>query len=71
MPGHTQDIAGGGSVMFEYKVIITDPSKVEEELNRLAQDGWRVVSTAINSGVVPFTRHAPLVVTLERKMNSL
>lgn len=60
-----------GTVMFEYKVIVTNPSKAEEELNRLALDGWRVVSTAINSATTPFTSHAPLVVTLERNVNGL
>ena len=53
--------------MLEYKVVVTRVSEAESELNRLAGDGWRVVSTAINSGVMPFTNAAPIVITLERE----
>ncbi len=57
--------------MFEYKVVVLKVRNAEEELNRLAQDGWRVASTSLNSGVSLVTSLAPLVVTLERKVNGL
>ena len=57
--------------MVEYKVITVKVRDAEQELNRLALDGWRVVGTALNSGVSPVTRLAPMVITLERKTGTL
>ena len=57
--------------MVEYKVITVKVRDAEQELNRLALDGWRVVGTALNSGVSPVTRLAPMVITLERKTGAL
>jgi hypothetical protein len=35
--------------VFEYKIIRNgDPSDMEEELNGLAREGWRLVSTVFN-----------------------
>ena len=57
--------------MYEYKVVVLKVRDAEAEINRLAQDGWRVVSTSLNSGVSLLTSLAPLIVTLERKVNGL
>ena len=53
--------------MLEYKVLVLRANRAEEELNRLARDGWRVVSTAVNSGVSLFTSRAPVIFTLARE----
>ena len=57
--------------MVEYKVITVKVRDAEQELNRLALDGWRVVGTALNIGVSPVTRLAPMVITLEIKTGTL
>ena len=52
--------------MMEYKVIVVRADRAEEEMNRLARDGWRVVSTAVHSGITLITSRAPMVITLRR-----
>ena len=53
--------------MLEYKVIHTTVRDAEEEMNRLAEDGWRVVSTTTVSGSSFTINSTPLIVTLERE----
>ncbi|MBR7187490.1 MAG: DUF4177 domain-containing protein [Clostridia bacterium] len=38
----------------------------ESELNRLAADGWRVISTTVVSGMSFTVGTTPLIITLER-----
>lgn len=64
---------------YEYKVIkfqdtfffaAADTSEIENELNRYARDGWRVVSTVTNDRKRIFAgneRHMEIVVFLERE----
>lgn len=46
---------------YEYKVIKTKVNDAEEEMNRLAKDGWRVVAVSPNVAM-----GYGLVVTFER-----
>ncbi len=51
--------------MYEYKVIIVPVKKAEEEMNRLAKDGWKVIEVSPNVAM-----GYGLVVTLERKKDN-
>ena len=49
--------------MFEYKVVDVAVKKAQEEMNRWAKEGWRVIAVspniAMGSGlVITFERHA-------------
>ena len=57
--------------MFEYKVIKVAVKDAEAELNRLAADGWRVVSTAIINGYSLTPGQTPMVITLERACSAM
>ena len=52
--------------MIEYKVVRVRLRDAEEAMNRLAADGWRVVSTATIGGMSFTVNTTPLVITLER-----
>lgn len=54
--------------MVEYKVITFSIPYLEDELNRLATQGWRVVS----SNYIPFKpgQHDHHAVILERNLNA-
>ncbi|MBR7187595.1 MAG: DUF4177 domain-containing protein, partial [Clostridia bacterium] len=52
--------------MTEYKVLRTSLRDAESELNRLAADGWRVISTAVVSGMSFTVGTTPMIITLER-----
>lgn len=51
--------------MYEYKVIIVPVKKAEEEMNRLAKDGWKVIEVSPNVAM-----GYGLVVTLEREKDN-
>ena len=53
--------------MIEYKVLKSTVKEVEYELNRLAADGWRVVSSNTLSGASLTVNSSPIIVILERK----
>ena len=48
--------------MFEYKVETYTVRKAEEEMNRLATDGWRVIAVCPNQA-----RCFGIIVTYERQ----
>ena len=48
--------------MFEYRVEIYLVKKAEEEMNRMAADGWRVIAVSPNQA-----RGFGIIVTYERK----
>ncbi len=48
--------------MYEYKVVVLKVKECEETFNKLAKEGWRVVSTMPNNAV-----GYGVVATLERK----
>ena len=48
--------------MYEYKVIKSSVGSAEEELNRLAKQGWRVVAVSPNVAV-----GMGIIITLERE----
>lgn len=52
--------------MTEYKILKTSVRDAEDDLNRLAADGWRVVSTCTISGAGLTIGSTPLIITLER-----
>ena len=54
--------------MIEYKVVTTNVNNAEEEMNRLAQEGWQVIDTEILSGAAFTVNSAPMIVTLGRKV---
>ena len=51
--------------MYEYKVIIVPVKKAEEEMNRLAKGGWKVIEVSPNVAM-----GYGLVVTLEREKDN-
>jgi len=53
--------------MFEYKVIHTTLRDAESDINRMAQEGWRVVATATISGCAITLNGTPVIVTMERE----
>ena len=57
--------------MLEYKILKTKVNEAEVELNRLAEQGWRVVSTDLIQGVSLTQNATPMVVTLEREQPGL
>ena len=48
--------------MYEYKVLMLSFKDAEIELNKLAQEGWRVISSTPN-----IAQGYGLIITLERK----
>lgn len=48
--------------MFEYRVEIYAVRKAEEEMNRMAMDGWRVIAVSPNQAV-----GFGIIVTYERQ----
>ena len=48
--------------MYEYKVLKLAVNKAEEEINKYAKDGWRVIEVSPNIAM-----GQGLVVTLERE----
>jgi len=48
--------------MFEYKVVVMSVKNADDEMNALANEGWRVIAVTPNNAV----GHG-LVVTFERK----
>jgi len=52
--------------MFEYKVIIVKVREAEEVMNRMAREGWQVVSTSMMSGESFTVNGAHLIVTMQR-----
>ena len=48
--------------MYEYKVLVVPVKKAEEEMNKFAKDGWKVIEVSPNSAM-----GQGLVVTLERE----
>ena len=57
--------------MLEYKVLKTKVSDAEAELNHLAGQGWRVVSTNLIQGASLTQNATPMIVTLEREQPGL
>ena len=57
--------------MLEYKILKTKVNEAEVELNRLAEQGWRVVSTDLIQGVSLTQSATPMVITLEREQPGL
>ena len=57
--------------MLEYKILKTKVNEAEVELNRLAEQGWRVVSTDLIQGVSLTQCATPMVITLEREQPGL
>ncbi len=57
--------------MMEYKILRTTVSSAEEEINRLADQGWRVVATSLATGCSFTVASMPMIVTLERKASSM
>ncbi len=57
--------------MLEYKILKTKVNEAEVELNRLAEQGWRVVSTDLIQGVSLTQNATPMVITLEREQPGL
>ena len=53
--------------MLEYKVISTNVKNAEEEMNRWAQEGWRVISSNTISGCSLTLTRTPVIITLERE----
>ena len=53
--------------MTEYRILRTAVSNAEDEINRLAADGWRVIATSAISGMRLTIGSTPLIVTLERR----
>ena len=53
----------GGKNMFEYKVIKTKVDNAEREINELAKDGWRVISTIYWMNV-----KALIIITFEKEI---
>ena len=51
--------------MYEYKVIAVPVKKAEAEMNKLAQEGWKVIEVSPNIAM-----GAGLVVTLEREKDN-
>lgn len=52
--------------MFEYKVEKLNVKEAEEEMNRLAQSGWRVVAVSPN-----LARGYGVIVTFEREVKQI
>ncbi len=52
--------------MIEYKVVTTNVKNAEEEMNRLAQEGWQVVDTTTISGASFTMNAAPMIITFGR-----
>ena len=52
-------------MVYEYKVLTLIVKECEETLNKLAKDGWRVVTMCPNQ-----TRGFGVVVTLEREVKN-
>ena len=57
--------------MLEYKILQTKVSEAEVEINYLALQGWRVVSTATIAGYALSVNSTPLIVTLEREVSNM
>ena len=57
--------------MMEYKILRTTVSSAEEEINRLADQGWRVVATSLATGCSFTVASMPMIVTLEGKASSM
>ena len=57
--------------MFEYKILRTSVSDAEVEINYLALQGWRVISTALATGSALTVNSTPLIVTLEREHSNM
>ena len=57
--------------MLEYKILKTKVNEAEVELNRLDEQGWRVVSTDLIQGVSLTQSATPMVITLEREQPGL
>ena len=57
--------------MLEYKILKTKVNEAEAELNRLAEQGWRVVSTDLIQGVSLTQSATPMIITLEREQPGL
>ena len=51
--------------MYEYKVITVPVKKADEEMNRLAKEGWRVIEVSPNQAM-----GYGLVVTFEREKDN-
>ena len=57
--------------MLEYKILRTRVSDAEAELNRLAEQGWRIVSTGLIQGYSLTQNTTPMIVTLEHEQPGL
>ena len=53
--------------MIEYKVVTTNVKSAEEEMNRLAQEGWQVVDTVVVSGASITVNSTPMIITFGRQ----
>jgi hypothetical protein len=51
--------------MYEYKVLVVPVKKAEEEMNKLAKEGWKVIEVSPNIAM-----GQGLVVTLEREKDN-
>ena len=56
--------------MFEYKILKTKVREAEEEINRLADQGWRVISSDTINGASFTIDSTPFIVTLEREVRA-
>ena len=54
--------------MIEYKVVTTNVKKAEEEMNKLAQEGWQVVDTNMISGASFTVSSSPMIITFGREV---
>lgn len=54
--------------MIEYKVVATNVKSAEEEMNRLAQEGWQVVDTTTLSGASFTASSSPMIITFGREV---
>ncbi len=53
--------------MLEYRVLRTKVRDCEEEINRLAGQGWKVIDASLLQGLSLTVNSTPMVVTLERQ----
>ena len=52
-------------MMYEYKVLVVPVKKAEEEMNKLAKEGWKVIEVSPNIAM-----GQGLVVILEREKDN-
>ena len=57
--------------MLEYRILKTKVGNAEEEINRLAEQDWKVIDASLIQGMSLTVNGTPMVVTLERQAPSL